>query len=135
MFADIKKVYVDTGEMILRDTLVMIQCTNCGKMFNRSPTLIARSKNGNQFCSNKCTQDYRERNADYLRVNGSMTPEGRVDTVVRGLTVGEEYTIGNIASRIPKHRSKMDNRTVGAYLKMRDDMRLVNRGVWVRVTA
>ena len=134
MFADIKKVYEDTGEMILCDTLVMIQCTNCGRMFNRSPSEAARSVRGEYFCSWECWSAYRSKH--YGQFPSGLVPnERRVGMAVESLEAGVEYSLEHIATKVPPSRYKIETRALSRYLSMRDDMKLVGRGVWMRVTA
>ena len=132
--ADIKKVYESIDEMILRDTLVMIQCTNCGKQFNRSPSEIKLSKTGEYFCRWECVNEYRKLSG-IKQCIGLVPKEQRIDMAVKSLEPGQEYSIEMIAARVPKNRYTLDIRSVARYLAMRDDMRLVERSVWMRVTA
>ena len=54
---------------------------------------------------------------------------------VESLEVGVEYSLEHIATKVPPSRYEIEPRALARYLYMRDDMKLVDRGVWMKVTA
>jgi predicted nucleic acid-binding Zn-ribbon protein len=116
----------------LRDTLVMIQCTNCGKTFNRAPAEIAKSVMGEYFCGWDCWSAYKSKH--YGKFPSGLVPrEKRVEMAVMSLKPGVEYKTIEISKRVPQSRTVIETRALVRYLVMRDDIRSVGRGVWVRV--
>ena len=89
--------------MILRGTLVMVTCSNCGKEFNKCPSAIAQTVRGEHFCDWYCLQEYRAKEPTWRRM-GLVPKERRVELAVESLERGEEYSLEKIRARVPPSR-------------------------------